>query len=160
MSIEGQSMYRAGLREEVVDSGDAPHALKVLLGLDSDRSQGPSQLPSPHRHLDTGLGPSRDRGALWTALPSVTTLPQGQDGVGLGVSFRRLPHMGTGGGECQFMRLSREVGGGQSRHVVAQGQGRGRGAYCLQGLLPQLVERRRTHLTAALMAPRHLELVE
>lgn len=76
----------------------------------------------------------------------------------MGVSFGGLPHMGTGGRECQSMGLPSEGGGRQSGHVVAQDQGRG--AYCLQGLLPQLVEGSRTHLAASIMAPRHLELVE
>ena len=47
--------YRFRLREEVVDPGDAPHALEVLLCLDGDGTRGSSELPSCHRNLDTGL---------------------------------------------------------------------------------------------------------
>lgn len=47
--------YWFRLREEVVDPGDAPHALEVLLCLDGDGADGSSELPSCHCHLDTGL---------------------------------------------------------------------------------------------------------
>lgn len=49
--------YRSRLRQEVVDPGDAPHALEVLLCLNGDSAQGSTELPSCHRHLDACLWP-------------------------------------------------------------------------------------------------------
>lgn len=49
--------YRFRLRDVVVDPGDAPHALEVLLCLNGDGAHGSTDLPSCHRHLDACLRP-------------------------------------------------------------------------------------------------------
>lgn len=97
-------IYRSRLREEVIDSGDAPHALEVLLSLDGDGVQGPVELPSCHRHLDAGLLPRGERGALRPAGHSMS-LPQGQDVVGDGLAFVQLLCMDARGRQGESGRL-------------------------------------------------------
>lgn len=150
--------YQLGLREKVVDPGYAPHALEVLLGLDCDGAQRSRELPSCHCHLDTGLWPwsaSCVLGPAWYPM----ALPYWQDRVGRGLTFRDLFCLDAGGRHSESRRLWYKRCFGQGSHVGAEGQDRS--MECLQGLLPQLVERCRANLAASrFIIPRSLELLE
>ena len=167
--------HRAWLREEVVDVGDAPHALQVLLGLDGDRAHRPRQLTPAHRHLDAGLWARRQRrdgrgrgigrggGGLRPGQPPLP-LPGGQGGagVGLGLGFGGWFSIASGRGDGDPGGLSQEAAGGQrSGHVCAVGE-LNRALDGLQRLLFQLVEGRGAYLAAAfpcVTAPGGLDLL-
>lgn len=155
-----QKTYRFRLREEVVNPGDAPHALKILLCLNGDRAQGSTELPSCHCHLDTCLRPRRDGGTLrpaWYLVP----LPQGQDRMRSWLAFGQLFCMDTGGRHGESSRLWYKRCSGHGGDVRADGEDGS--VKRLQGLLPQLVERGAAHLATAdtsFMAPRCLKLLK